>query len=560
MVALCKRLARWLLVLGLPTAAFATHQVGGQLEMQAVGDRPGHFRVIVTNYLEDNVRAATATGGSLGIFRKRDNGLMTSFSVRETSRKPVIFANEVCALARNLKFIVVTFEADVQLTPGTYSDPAGYYLSYQTRNRNAGINNISNPLNTGFTFYLEFPPLQLNGSLLTNSSPHFGGINGEYICLGESFTFPFGGTDPDGDQLRYSMVTPLNQKGTNNNSVSPAPYPDVTWLSGFGATNAVPGSPTLQVDAQTGLLSLTASQVGLFVFAVKVEEFRNGVKIGEVRRDFQFLVIDCPPTVPGAPDVQILNRPLSGHEATICQGDSAVIQATTDPNWNYQWQQNDVNLPGATNASLTVRTSGVYTVFVSPKTVCSKAGGSQQITITTLANGSDLLKRGHLCTNYGTVSLTAVSGDHITHQWIRDGKLLPGQTADSLAVTQPGRYWAVMKHSTLGCTFRSDTVVLTRSPLVTARIQATTNRLCPLDSLLLSGSGGLSYRWQQDEQVVPAGSSGQYRAKAAGSYVVTAIDPDGCEGVSTPFVVVPIPPITPCSIPSRPVVAPTRLT
>jgi gliding motility-associated-like protein len=34
--------------------------------------------------------------------------------------------------------------------------------------------------------------------------------------------------------------------------------------------------------------------VGLFVFAVKAEEFRDGRRIGESRRDFQMLVLDCP--------------------------------------------------------------------------------------------------------------------------------------------------------------------------------------------------------------------------------------------------------------------------
>ena len=32
----------------------------------------------------------------------------------------------------------------------------------------------------------------------------------------------------------------------------------------------------------------------LFEFCVLTEEFRNGKKIGEVRRDFQLKVIDCP--------------------------------------------------------------------------------------------------------------------------------------------------------------------------------------------------------------------------------------------------------------------------
>ncbi|RYF71537.1 MAG: hypothetical protein EOO39_13790, partial [Cytophagaceae bacterium] len=44
-----------------PLTAWATHQVGGHLEMRAVGDVPGHFIVTVTNYFEDNNRAAAVT-------------------------------------------------------------------------------------------------------------------------------------------------------------------------------------------------------------------------------------------------------------------------------------------------------------------------------------------------------------------------------------------------------------------------------------------------------------------------------------------------------------------
>lgn len=39
---------------------------------------------------------------------------------------------------------------------------------------------------------------------------------------------------------------------------------------------------------------MNPAYVGLFVFGVRCQEFRNGVKIGEVRRDFQLLVKDCP--------------------------------------------------------------------------------------------------------------------------------------------------------------------------------------------------------------------------------------------------------------------------
>lgn len=536
------------LTLLLPGWALATHQVGGQLEMRAVGGRPGHYRIIVTNYFEAGIRADQQTGGLLGIYRNRDNAQMLTFPVVETGqRQQVIYANEFCAEQRNLKFIMATFEADLQLDPARYADAQGYYISYQTRNRNAGIDNIVNPLQTGFTLYLAFPALQQNGVAVPYSSPRFPPINGEYVCVGEPFTFPFGGTDPDGDELRYSMVTPLSPKNPGQNQApSPGPYPDVDWRAGYGATSAIPGSPALNIDAQTGQLSVTASQLGLFVFAVKVEEYRRGVKIGEVRRDFQFLVVDCPPATTPNPAVQVKNRPVGLRNIALCQSDSALLQATPDPTWNYQWRREGINLPNATGSSLLVREAGTYTVLVSPKQACSKVGTSQTVTISVIGKEATLRESGHLCATSGTVGL-AVTGDAgVTYQWYRNDQLVAGQTADSVRVAQEGRYQAVLTYTTPGCTVRSNALTINRSVAVRATIKSVTgfNRLCPQDSLPLEAAGGLRYVWQRDGQVMGGATTAWYRAKTGGSYGVTAIDSFGCEGVSTPLVVVPVLPVT----------------
>ena len=553
------RLVCVLLAIGLPWIAQATHQVGGHLEMKAIGDVPGHYRITVTNYLEDGTRGIAMQGssGTVGIFRIRDNSLMTTFTVQQTgSKEPVIYANEFCASQRNLNFVVWTYEADIQLAPSNYNDAQGYYMSYQTRNRNTGINNISNPDQTGFTFYLQFPALQQNGQNISYSSPHFGPINGEYVCIGDPFTFAFGGTDADGDELRYSMVTPLDQKGTsgrgNTITVSAAPYPDVSWLSGFSATNAIPGSPTLRVNAQTGQLSVTATQLGLFVFAVKVEEYRNGVKIGEVRRDFQFLVIDCPPQTTPAPTVQLMNRPQK-RVTTICQGDNAVLQATINTDWNYQWRRDGVNLSGATSSTLTASEAGEYTVLVSPKATCSKVGTSDTLTIQVVGQKAALSSTGHLCAQTGSVTLTATSDTGVTYQWYREGQALASLSTDSLKTTQDGHFWAVLTYTSAGCTVSTDTASLVRSAPVQAAILSASgqNRICPQDSLQLQSSGGIRYVWQKDGQIITATSGSEYRAKTAGAYVVTAIDGDGCEGISTPLTLIQLtaPTVTLDSIP-----------
>lgn len=49
------------------------------------------------------------------------------------------------------------------------------------------------------------------------------------------------------------------------------------------------------------MLRVTPSQQGLYVFAVKCDQYRDGVKIGQTRRDFQMLVVDaCPTAYPPA--------------------------------------------------------------------------------------------------------------------------------------------------------------------------------------------------------------------------------------------------------------------
>src|SRR5690606_18636945 len=76
------------------------------------------------------------------------------------------------------------------------------------------------------------------------------------------------------------------------------PYPLVNFRPPFGQHNIMAGAPDLRIS-RDGFLTVTPTVLGLYVFAVRCEEFRNGEKIGEVRRDFQMLVVDdCNPAYP----------------------------------------------------------------------------------------------------------------------------------------------------------------------------------------------------------------------------------------------------------------------
>ena len=543
-----------LFVLALP--ALATHQVGGHIEMRPLTTTPGQYRIIVTNYLENNARGIQQGGGSLGIFRKRDNMLMLTFSTTEAGqRKPIVYANEKCAELRNLNFLVATFEATINLNPATYSDPQGYYISYQTRNRNAGINNIVGPVNTGYTFYLEFPPLTLNGQPFMNGTPRFPDINGEYICLNDLFTYAFGGTDPDGDELRYSMITPLNQLGTNmggNNFVSAGPYPNVVWAPSYGVSSAIPGNPALSVNPRTGELSVLATQQGLFVFAVNVEEYRNGQKIGEVRRDFQLLVVDCPPVSVPKAVVQAKEKPATLTSFTICPTASVTLLANTNPTWNYQWQRDGANLPGDTLSTLQASMAGNYEVVVSLKTSCVKASRSQPMSVTVFDINTKLDSSGHLCPTTGTVSLSLEAASEQTYRWLINNQVQAGQTKPALSTQQPGRFQAEITNTRFGCIVRSDVWRVERSAPVLATLNSLQSAICPNATLTLQAGGGVRYNWQLNNQSL-AGSAATFDASTAGTYSLTAIDKYGCEGAASPLSISQIPPVTVTMEPVLPV-------
>jgi gliding motility-associated-like protein len=110
--------------------------------------------------------------------------------------------------------------------------------------------------------------------------------------------FDFGGTDADGDSLVYSLITPIQGYSSKDQPAAPgrgsSSYPKLTWIDGISVANIIPGPKPLTVNRKTGQLSVTPGTTGLYVFAVQVDEYRNGVKIGTLNRDFQLKVVDCP--------------------------------------------------------------------------------------------------------------------------------------------------------------------------------------------------------------------------------------------------------------------------
>lgn len=296
-----------LLMLISNTSARATHIVGGEFDLQYLGTTgPYSHRINMNLYFDDisgNPGAADADV-IVYIFRKRDNAFETRVIVPRVSDGLISYTNAVCADGK-LRTRLLRYSLDVTF-PNYFNDPEGYYMVWERCCRNGAISNISDPGGAGSTFWLEFAAPWQGGGRFVNSTPSFGIAKGDYICVNTPFSFDFSAKDADGDSLVYSLATPLN--GFSNRTVPDpsrsdvvrgGPYPLISWGAGYSVTNTIPGSQPLRVNAKTGLLTVRASTVGLYVFSVLVEEYRRipgkaAVRIGQVRRDFQLQVIDCP--------------------------------------------------------------------------------------------------------------------------------------------------------------------------------------------------------------------------------------------------------------------------
>lgn len=283
-----------LLFLTLPGIGLATHIVGGEFRLIHIEGTRYELRLVQYFDEVNGDPEAEDDFAQVHIFRKSDNVNMRILNVNQVSSAFVPYTNPSCT-DESILFRQIIYSAELTLPPGQFNDPEGYYAVFERCCRNNIVSNLVSPQSTGQTFYMEFPPVSVNNQSFINSSPELSAPISDYACINESFVYDFSATDPDGDSLVYSLEAPLNSSRFEAvPTPTPAPHDPVNFTDGIDVNNMIPGAPPLRIDSE-GRLRVIPNELGVFVFGIKVEEFRNGNKIGEVRRDYQLLVVDCNP-------------------------------------------------------------------------------------------------------------------------------------------------------------------------------------------------------------------------------------------------------------------------
>jgi gliding motility-associated-like protein len=281
--------------LALPS--YAAHIVGGEMIYSYV--RPGatpntSVYEITLKLFRDQLTTGAAMPDDvfIGIF---DNGSLLQYPAANKpydvikSFEGPVQVNPFPPCINNapvLNYHVGQFTLMVTLPDNT----KGYTATYQTCCRVSPLENVFNTTGnggTGSTYSCSIPPVIYDNSPIFSTSI-------DAICRLKKFSLQFSAIDDDNDSLVYAFVPAYNGGATQNSAnVNPAPpnYASVNYINGFNFENQLGSGAT--IDPQTGIITGTAPDIGKYVVCVGVKSYRNGVLIGEHRKDFIVNVTDC---------------------------------------------------------------------------------------------------------------------------------------------------------------------------------------------------------------------------------------------------------------------------
>jgi len=194
-----------------------------------------------------------------------------------------------------------------------------YMIAYQRCCRGVAITNLVNASQEGSVFAIEITP---EGLAACTRGVKYSQFPPSVLCLGFPFRYDHSVDTEPGDSVAYRICNPLSsgrflQNGPNNlrcngcgpnvdircgcDVVAPCPglclpedFREVSFRRPlFSSSAPVAGDPELGIHPETGLITGTPNVLGELVMAVCADVYRDGVELLRIRRDMQFVVVDC---------------------------------------------------------------------------------------------------------------------------------------------------------------------------------------------------------------------------------------------------------------------------
>jgi len=298
--------------------------------------------------------------GILSIYNS-SNELVESITISEPEQIELsdeTVGNDCLELPTDLCILRGVYTVIVELPPIV----GGYQLAYQRCCRNPSIINIVTPSLFGNTYTTNIPGSELVSEC--NSSPTFEASPPLALCLGDVINVNLSATDQDNDSLVYSLTTPIHGADEINPTlITPPPFTTIPWEAGYSENYPIDSNPAIGIDISSGYITGTPTQMGMYIVGVQVDEYRDGVLINSIVRDFRFMVVDC--------NITTASSPLYDW---ICNGlNVEFTNASTNAN-TYLWEfGNGTSTSTEFEPNYTYPDTGNYTVslIANPATACA---------------------------------------------------------------------------------------------------------------------------------------------------------------------------------------------
>lgn len=176
---------------------------------------------------------------------------------------------------------------------------AGWIFSNTGCCRNPSVNMVDPTGEDWFLRAIMYPYQGQNTFPCYDNSPVFAEVPSTVICTGYPFKYNHNATDKELDSLSFQWAPALQSVST------PMGYTTTyTYNSPLPGTAQNPLNVPATMNSYNGEISYTSYTSGAFVTVTKVTEYRCGIKIGEIFREMQIVLLACPgsntpPTVQG---------------------------------------------------------------------------------------------------------------------------------------------------------------------------------------------------------------------------------------------------------------------
>lgn len=474
-----KKLALFIFFCFLAAKSFASHIIGGEIYYDYLGNN--QYKIYIAVYRDCASSGADFDNPlSLGIYFSNGNLYQeVSVSKPPSTILPIEFDNPCIKKPSGFCNERAIYTKTVSLPPRN----GGYYISYQRCCRRPDVINIQDPGETGLTLTIHVPTSADN--LYINSSPRFVNYPPLVLCNNQVLNFDHSATDPDGDQLVYDLCPPYAGASDLNPSPIPSPpppYQQITWKNGFSTNNPFGAGASISLDPNTGHLTADPELQGLFVVGVRVREYRNGVLLSTVIRDFIFQVINCNVSLEA---IIVPQNQLPGF-IDFCQGTSVQFKNNSYGGTTYSW---DFGVPGITtdvsntfSPSYTFPAPGEYTVtlIVNEGMPCSDT--SVQIFKVYEALNVDFKHTDSLCLNNNSYDFSAAYSGPVnpSYSWdfgVNSTNQSDQLTANNIHFNAPGNQNVTFTATYQTCT-KSKTKTLYVIPQPQASFEIMSNSEC----------------------------------------------------------------------------------